>query len=188
MTGGLSGSAHSDFSSFSYTFTILFTVLYLQQQKSDLGDNEKVTAPGHIEETVPHLPEPVDDDYETPSSSIPNTPSHRSPSPPQGSVTSSEHLYDNSRSHSVRSSRSSIRDNSSVTSWGATTLASDGESIRNGANPVATIHQGRRWSTSTSSSYDANQFIVTDGFRPDTQPPAYAIQAPSQNFEPIKAA
>ena len=172
--------SHSDFSSFSYTFTILLTVLYLQQQRPTPVDNEKVTAPGHVEETVPDLPQPVDDDSNRPPSSRPNTPSHRSPSPPQGSIASSEHLYD--------SSRSSIHDSSSMTSWGATTLASDGESIRSNAHPAPATQQGRRWSTSTSSSYDANQFIVTDGFRPDTQPPAYAIQAPSQYCEPIKAA
>lgn len=160
-------------------------MLYIQQQKPASVDNEKVNVPGHIEETIPEIPEPGVDDYITPPSSRLDTDLSRSPSPLQGSVTSSEHLYDNSRAHSVRSSRFGVHDNSSATSWEATTLASDGESIRSvGGVPAA----ARRWSTSTSSSYDANQFIITDGFRPGIEPPAYTSQLSSQYVEPIKAA
>lgn len=188
--------------SFSYTLSVLLSVLYIQQQQqirlptpdedSEKAIQQQQQQPGgssprptlrhlgaHAEATSTHTPSILDLD-----DNLLDATGARPPSP----VTSYRSLVASSRVPSTRSRASSIRSHASSSSstgggWsGAITLvssASDASSVISGtslpprplAGSVVTAAgprppPQRRWSTSTSSSYDANAFIVTDGFRP----------------------
>ncbi|KAI3394406.1 hypothetical protein diail_2818, partial [Diaporthe ilicicola] len=110
-----------------------------------------------------------------------------------------------SRAQSVATSAQGSR----CSSWDVTTLASnsDADSIRSGISlpdtdsvvsggslppaplPGSSTEAPRRWSTSTSSSFNANAFIVTDGFRPgdhQNHPPEYSSRPGSLYHETVK--
>ncbi|KUI70018.1 hypothetical protein VM1G_05484 [Cytospora mali] len=224
---------------FSYTFSILLTVLYLQQNEPELFEREKAIqrlAASYDEESASQNMHPAS---MTHASSRPPSlfgSSHyspsRSPSPPQGSIHSSRTsirsaapsyhsripdrqsgwtqvgLRGENPSSSTPSSTTSPTQSVSAqtcSTWDATTLASDADSIHSGISlpdsasivsggslppppvPGSSAHQPqRRWSSSTNSSYNANAFIVTDGFRPGNEPPSYSSRPGSLYHENMK--
>lgn len=220
--------------SFSYTFSILLSVLYLQSQWRGLEafDSEKAiqSLAAHDEETTPYM-HPASIRYASsrpPSlvSSSRHSPS-RPPSPPQRSIRSATPSYrsrisdrlsewaeaglrgdspgdDNSRTPAL-SSRTQSVSSQSCSTWVATTLVSDADSIRSGISlpdsasiisggslppapvPGSSAHAPqRRWSSSTSSSYNANAALVTDGFRPGLDLPSYSSRPGSLYHETMK--
>ncbi|KUI53543.1 hypothetical protein VP1G_00937 [Cytospora mali] len=201
---------------FSYTFSILLTVLYLQQHEPELFEREKaiqrlasydeesasqtaattalrdlhrhLKGPSILLErpsVVPHLPT-------TAGSQIANLNGHNDSIP-------------SSRTPSFTTSPTQSVSAQACSTWDATTQASDADSIHSGISlpdsasiisggslppppvPGSSAHQPqRRWSNSTNSSYNANAFIVTDGFRPGNEPPLYSSRPGSLYHENMK--
>ncbi|CAN8097873.1 unnamed protein product [Discula destructiva] len=219
----------SVFAIFSYTFTLLLSVLYLQQLKREVIHREKVAcaqpdSPGptlryvgvHIASSL-HTPSILDLDMERSNPSSPVLSAH----PPSHSHSRASSPRRPQQATSTRSSRAS----STSSSWGGITLGTcssnsdtdtdtdtDTDSVRSGGSlpplppvPGSSTAAGaarppqRRWSTSTSSSFDANAFLVTDGFRPaagssggeddgegEDMPPAYESRPGSLYNETMK--
>ncbi|KAK2599623.1 hypothetical protein N8I77_011361 [Diaporthe amygdali] len=221
---------------FSYTFSILLSVLYLQQHEASAAiDREKL---GHDTEDVEDQPATdrrpgsVRDAPSRPASLSSRSLYRQTRSSSPGSIRSAAPSYHSRASH-LRSEwvQVSLQDNSTpsdsstssrsrthslasapgsgCSSWDVTTLASDSDadSIRSGISlpdtdsiisggslppaplPGSSSEAPRRWSTSTSSSFNANAFIVTDGFRPanhQNHPPEYSSRPGSLYHETVK--
>ncbi|KAI7783742.1 hypothetical protein LA080_011451 [Diaporthe eres] len=219
---------------FSYTFSILLSVLYLQQHEASAAvDSEKLShGTEHIERRSVSSRRPSIVLAGGRPSSLSSRSHHnpsRSPSP--GSIRSAAPSYHSRVTHgqsqwvqvslqddtpqnsstgsSSRSLSVSSTQVSRCSSWDVTTLASnsDADSIRSGISlpdtdsivsggslpppplPGSSAEPPRRWSTSTSSSFNANAFIVTDGFHPgdhQSHPPDYSSRPGSLYHETVK--
>lgn len=220
---------------FSYTFSILLSVLYLQQHEtSPAVDSEKLSHGIEHDDQRPILSRrsSIALPSSRPSSLLSRSHYSASRSPSPGSIRSAAPSYHsrapNRQSHWVQVSLQDDTPNTSSTgsssrsrsvssttrvsrcsSWDVTTLASnsDADSIRSGISlpdtdsvisggslpppplPGSSSQPPRRWSTSTSSSFNANAFIVTDGFRPggsQNHPPEYSSRPGSLYHETVK--
>lgn len=204
--------------SFSYTFSLILSVLYIQQnpRTSSSTDSEKgiATVPNSPRPTLRFMGEHVYHFHASSALSVLDLDiSSRPPSPSRSSIHSSRRTLSRSPSppHSIRTAASSdtrVASSSiySSQSWGAITLGSDSStesdagSIVSGTSlppqplPGASAQRPRRWSTSTSSSFNANAFIIADGFRPvgpvsagsSSDPPAYSSRPGSLYEESMK--
>ncbi|KAG8169864.1 hypothetical protein KVR01_000609 [Diaporthe batatas] len=215
---------------FSYTFSILLSVLYLQQHgASTAADSEKQAAHGPAQVESQSAPSsrpgsirssgaasrhpsflgrggPYDPSRPPSPGSIRSAaPSYHSRAPSHGQPRWAPHQDAATPTDSSTDSTGS-RSRSSSSAWDVTTLASDADSIRSGISlpdtdsvvsggslpppplPGSPAPAPRRWSTSTSSSYDANAFVVTDGFRPggSHNPPEYSSRPGSLYHETVK--
>lgn len=201
--------------SFSYTLSVVLSVLYIQQQQQQYrgpvpdDDSEKAicqyqqqqpssSSPRptlrhvgvHAEDASTHAPSILDLDDNL-GDDDDNNNLDAAGARPASPATSNRSLTRSSRAPSTRSRASSIYSHASSSAgggWGATitltnSSASDAGSVISGtalpprplagsvvaaaaaAAAAAPRRWQRRWSTSTSSSYDANAFVVTDGFR-----------------------
>ncbi|KAJ4393485.1 hypothetical protein N0V93_002697 [Gnomoniopsis smithogilvyi] len=169
------------------------TVLYLQQIKREDVHSEKTnTQPNSPRLPLGYVGEHSFSFTPTPSMLDLDINSEPASSGPSNQYTPSRA---SSRPGSTRSTRTASTSSQS-SSWGGITLASsDTESVRSGGSlppppiPSSSNVSQRRWSTSTSSSFNANAFIVTDGFRPtpaEEMPPAYESRPGSLYNETMK--
>ncbi|KAK5652799.1 hypothetical protein OQA88_9655 [Cercophora sp. LCS_1] len=139
---------------FSYTFSILFTGL--QFQRSRLSLQTKPSHPGHIEEAIP-TSNPLYTFY-PPRPSVSERPSTEGTQPPV--------------SFAPRQSSSSTRRSS--------------EELPRYANPAELPFDipRPRMSQETTSSFNPDLYLISDGFRPIPDPPTYSSRPPSYRSGP----